>query len=308
MVQHTGPKTVVFTDGTKSGSSTFIVTSASLATPTVNAPALVPSGSTTVNTLVAVSTTVSGGSGTPTGTVQFQVKIGAGAWTDIGSAVALVSGGASTSYTPLTADSYQFQAIYGGDGTYNGATSGATPLTVSNAAPVLDHFTFTAISDPQTTGVAYSITITAIDQYGATFTGYTGNPTLTSTSWTGTKQLGAFTLGTKTGPVTSTNTGSTSITATDGSTTGTSNTFTVSNAATVAITITSSTTGAGFVTVDGNAYYNSTDVQLGTCRIAHNRSAFTSFRRCWHTIRLHKLERRLSDNHTATQFQAQQQQ
>ena len=64
--------------------------------------------------------------------------IGAGAWTDFGSPVALDgSGQAPTNYTPLTADSYQFQAIYSGDGTYNGATSGTTSLTVTAVPPTV---------------------------------------------------------------------------------------------------------------------------------------------------------------------------
>jgi flagellin-like protein len=228
-----GIKTVIFSTGTKSASSAFAVTTPIKATPTVSDPTLSPSGTVTVNTPVTISTTVSGGSGTPTGTALFQVKIGTGAWTDIGTAITLGSGAASTTYTPATADSYQFQVIYSGDSNYNGATSDTTSLTVNLPASVLDHFNFATISSPQTTGTAYSVTITAIDQYGATLTSYTGNPALTSTSWTGNLQLGAFASGTKTGTVTSTVAGSTSIIATDGSKIGTSNTFTVSNPAPV---------------------------------------------------------------------------
>ena len=46
-------------------------------------------------------------------------KIGTGSWANIGSAVTLTSGSASTTYTPATVDSYQFQVIYNGDTNYN---------------------------------------------------------------------------------------------------------------------------------------------------------------------------------------------
>ncbi len=100
--------------------------------PNVPAPSL-SQNPVVVSHSVTVSSVVSGVSGvTPTGSVTFQVKIGAGSWTNIGSAVTLVSGGASTTYTPATVDTYQFQVIYSGDGNYLGATSSATSLTVSS--------------------------------------------------------------------------------------------------------------------------------------------------------------------------------
>ncbi|MBN1678456.1 MAG: Ig-like domain repeat protein [Candidatus Thermoplasmatota archaeon] len=74
----------------------------------------------------------------PTGTVQFQVKVGAGPWMDLGSPVVLVSGQAtSDAYTPLSAGQYWFRAIYSGDANYNGGQSGAEeePLSVDKATP-----------------------------------------------------------------------------------------------------------------------------------------------------------------------------
>jgi hypothetical protein len=71
----------------------------------------------------------------PTGTVQFYVKVGAGAWTPLGAPVELVNGqAASIDYTPATGGSYWFKAVYSGDSNYLGASSGETdePLTVYN--------------------------------------------------------------------------------------------------------------------------------------------------------------------------------
>jgi hypothetical protein len=57
--------------------------------------------------------------------------------------------------------------------------AGATALVhAETATPVLDHFEFDTIGNPQTTGVEFNIRMTAKDQYGATFTGYSGAGTL----------------------------------------------------------------------------------------------------------------------------------
>ncbi len=117
-----------------------------------------------------------------------------------------------------------------GSGVTITATGGSPSKTgTSNSFTVnpgaLAKFAFATIST-QTTGTAYSITVTAQDANGNTVTSYVGNPGLISSSWVGTKNLGAFTSGTRTGSVTSTVAGSTTITATDG-VTGTSNSFTV---------------------------------------------------------------------------------
>jgi hypothetical protein len=76
----------------------------------------------------------------PTGTVQFYVKVGAGAWVPLGAPVMLVNGQAmSIDYTPLAAGSYWFMATYSGDSNYVGASSGEAdePLTVGPATPVV---------------------------------------------------------------------------------------------------------------------------------------------------------------------------
>jgi FlaG/FlaF family flagellin (archaellin) len=55
----------------------------------------------------------------------------------------------------------------------------AYPAGEERVPPVFDHFEFDTISSPQTSGVPFSITIRAMDQYGNPFTGYSGANTLT---------------------------------------------------------------------------------------------------------------------------------
>jgi FlaG/FlaF family flagellin (archaellin) len=82
----------------------------------------------------------------------------------------------------------------------NGA--GTITATFNPIAPVLDHFDFSTISSPQTAGTAFSITITAKDASGNTFTSYTGTNTLTVSSGTiSPTSTTAFTAGVWTGSV-----------------------------------------------------------------------------------------------------------
>jgi large repetitive protein len=137
------------------------------AAPTVPAPTVTPNPD-TVNNPVSVSVTVSGVTGvTPTGTATFQVQIGAGSFADIGSAVALVAGAASTPYTPLTADSYQFRVTYSGDGNYNGATGSATTV------PVVAGLSASILPTSWTMDAGQSKTFTATGAGGSgSYTGY----------------------------------------------------------------------------------------------------------------------------------------
>jgi hypothetical protein len=57
----------------------------------------------------------------------------------------------------------------------------AQAQTSSPEPAVLDHFSFDYISDGQTVGVPFKITITAMDQYNHTFTSYNGTNTLDAT-------------------------------------------------------------------------------------------------------------------------------
>jgi titin len=79
-------------------------------------------------TFTASVTGTGGGSGTPTGTVQFLVD---GA--NFGNPVALVGGGASLATAALSVGPHVIAAVYGGDGNFTGSTS--SPTTVSVVAP-----------------------------------------------------------------------------------------------------------------------------------------------------------------------------
>ena len=101
--------------------------------------------------------------------------------------------------------------------------------TIDFTTGPLHHFTFNTISSPQTTGITFSITITAKDQYENTVTSYTGTNTLSDTTNTiSPNSTGSFTNGVWTGNVTITNvqTGVT-IATTGANKSGTSNSFDV---------------------------------------------------------------------------------
>ena len=120
-----------------------------------------------------------------------------------------------------TADDYTVSATYGGKTGYADIT------VVAGAAAAFD---FTTIAG-QTAGTAFSITITAYDQYGNIAAGYTGTATLSDTSTTITPTTtAAFVSGVNTTSVTVTQAGTDAITATDGLVTDTSNSFTVAAA------------------------------------------------------------------------------
>ncbi len=109
----------------------------------------------------------------PTGTVQFFVQIGAGSF-NLFSTKTLDSSGQATSdsYTPLTAGSYHFKAVYSGDSNYNGAQSGdaAEPLSVGPATPTVT----TQLSDTSITlGASITDTVT-VTGLGSPFPAPTG--------------------------------------------------------------------------------------------------------------------------------------
>ena len=138
-----------------------------IATPTVPAPTLNPSGSTTVGASVSLSVTVSGGGAVPSGTATFQVKIGSGSFSTI-SAVSLNSGGsASTTYIPQSVGSYQFQVIYSGDSNYAAATSSAASLTVNKGSALVGTATFSPAS-PILLGTSVTVSVSVTSPNGAT--------------------------------------------------------------------------------------------------------------------------------------------
>jgi hypothetical protein len=219
-----------------SGDSNYNGATGAATSLTVNkANAVVPAPSVSsnpifVNNAVTVTVTISGFSGgaTPTGTVTFQTKIGSGSWTTIGSAVSLNNGLASTNYVPQTADTYQFQAVYGGDSNYNGATGDALSV-VSDFAP-LNHFVFSTVGT-QVAGTSFNIIITAKDASNNTLTNYVGTNTLNISTGTISPTItGIFSSGVWTGSVILTHAGSGITLFTTGSNmSGASNLFTVNS-------------------------------------------------------------------------------
>ncbi len=122
------------------------------------------------------------GSGTPTGTVQFQIK---GA--DFGSAVTLVDGVAtSNSTSTLAIGSYVVTAIYSGDGNF---TSGTSPTVTQSVQP--DYSTTSISSQPDPTVYGQPVTFTATVQDVAPGTAV---PTGTVTFMNGSTALGTVKL------------------------------------------------------------------------------------------------------------------
>jgi flagellin-like protein len=136
----------------------------------------------------------------------------------------------------------------------SGSGKSGTSLSFTVYTPAIDHYTITANSYTQTAGTAFSITITAIDQNGAVYTGTVPTNTLT-VSGGGTispTNPGAFTNGVCTPSVTLTKAGSFTITAGDGKATGTSNSFTISPGALASLTMTGTPTSV----TAGSAFSN----------------------------------------------------
>ncbi len=108
----------------------------------------------------------------------------------------------------------------------------STGITVNPAA--LDHFIFNSVG-AQIGGSAFSLTVTAQDAFGNTVTGYIGMPSLTySAGSINPGIMNAFVSGVGSTSVTVSLAGSSvTITATDGTNTGTSNSFTVAHASAV---------------------------------------------------------------------------
>jgi hypothetical protein len=233
------------------------------ANPTVPAP-LVDPNSVVVNNTVTVSVTISGFSdgATPTGTATFQVKIGTGSWTTIGSAVSLSSSSASTTYIPPTVGSYQFRVVYNGDSNYNGATGSAVSVTVNFPPP--HHFEFSSFGT-QAAGTSFNIIITAKDASNNTLPNYIGANTLNvSTGTVSPTVTGLFSSGVWVGSVTVTGAGSGVTLFTTGSgVSGTSNIFTVNSGAlehfTFAPISSPQTAGSAFsITVTAKDVYGNT--------------------------------------------------
>jgi len=103
------------------------------------------------------------------------------------------------------------------------------PAGSAKTAPALHHFQFNTISSPQVADGDFAITITAIDQYGDTFTDYTDINTLSASVGTVTPAAtGAFSNGVWSGLVSVSDANPSVVLYTTGaSKTGTSNSFEV---------------------------------------------------------------------------------
>ncbi len=126
-----------------------------------------------------------------------------------------------------------------------GKSGSSNAFNVNPAA--LDHFTLDAINSPRTAGTAFNLTITAKDAYENTITSYSGTATISNTTGTiSPTTAGAFSNGVRTESVTITKAASSDqITVTDGTKTGTSNTFTVDAGALNYIVIEDAPDGTG---------------------------------------------------------------
>ena len=159
-----------------------------------------PVTSVPAGTTVHDQATVTGGLGTPTGTVTFS-------WFTNGTCTApaaatsgpfpldasgVADAPASFPQTPSPAGSFAFQATYSGDGTYTASTGACEPLTVTPVASI----TVTVIHDAAHAPVT-SVPAGTMVHDQATVTGGLGTPTGTVTfSW--------FTNGTCTAPAAAT--------------------------------------------------------------------------------------------------------
>ena len=132
------------------------------------------------------------------------------------------------------------KGVWTGSVKVTGAGSGVTLFTTGSGmsgtsnsfivnSGILNSFTFNTVTSPQSTGSAFSITVTAKDTYGNTVTSYTGAPSLTySAGQISPGIMNAFVNGVGSTSVTLTGSGSdVTITATEGTYSGVSNSFTV---------------------------------------------------------------------------------
>jgi hypothetical protein len=177
---------------TSTATATATATSTATPTPAKQTPTVVtqihnasetPVTTVTAGTSVHDKATVTGTSGTPTGTVTFTwytassactgASVGAGTVTLDGSGVAHPS----STETPTAAGSYSFKAHYNGNTNYAEADSACESLTVT--AGTAASLTLAAATTAPTEGSADNLTITAKDSYGNTATGYTGSHNLT---------------------------------------------------------------------------------------------------------------------------------
>ncbi|MEO8193229.1 MAG: Ig-like domain repeat protein, partial [Gemmatimonadales bacterium] len=117
------------TNGSGTNLSTLTIAYGASATTTAVTSTINPS---TFGQSVTFTATVSSGSGTPTGSVQF--KDGAA---NLGSPVTLLAGSATFATSALVAGAHSITAVYTATGVFTGSTSPALTQTVNKATPVV---------------------------------------------------------------------------------------------------------------------------------------------------------------------------
>ena len=236
-----GSQTVTATDtvtSTTTGTSAAIAVSAAAATHfTVSAPSTATAGTAfnvTVTALDQYGNTATG----YTGTVKFTSTDAAAS---LPANSTLTSGIGTFSVTLKTVGSSQ--TVTATDTVTSSINGTSAAIAVSAAAAT--HFTVSAPSTA-TAGTAFNVTVTALDQYGNTATGYTGTVKFTSTD--GAALLPAnstLTSGVGTFSVTLETAGNQTVTATDtvtSSITGTSGTISVTASGTTHFSVTAPST------------------------------------------------------------------
>ncbi|HXA18384.1 MAG TPA: lamin tail domain-containing protein [Thermoanaerobaculia bacterium] len=211
----TGAQSIDAGDGSISGSANLTVNPPPATHFSLSAPANVTSGvafNVTVTALDASNATVP----SYTGTVHFTSSSTGSLPADY----TFNGGDAGTHIFSVTLTTTGSQSITAGDG----SISGSTNTTV--APPPATHFSVSAPANV-TSGVAFNVTVTALDVSNATVPGYTGTVHFTSSSAGTLPADYTFTggdAGTHIFSVTLTTTGAQSVTATDGGITGSANT------------------------------------------------------------------------------------
>ncbi len=166
------------------------------------------------------------------------------------------------------------------------ATQGSTTGTSGSftVSPGAAHSFSVPTPATQTAGTAFNVTLTEVDPYGNTATGYTGSQTVTFTGPASSPAGNApsypaavtFTAGTGTASITLYDAQTTTLTATQGSTTGTSGSFTVSGLGVSRLAITSgpvsgassATANLGPVTVQEQDQYGNATTSAETVSLS----------------------------------------
>ncbi|WP_245556976.1 Ig-like domain-containing protein [Jongsikchunia kroppenstedtii] len=135
-------------EGTRGPAVTVQAPATQNTTTTLQAPGTATTGQ-AVNLTASVSPSAAGG------TVQFKDN-----GSNIGAPVAVANGSATLSQTFNTAGAHSITAVYSGGDGYNGSSSAASTVTVSDPAPV-DQDTTTTLQAPGTATTGQAVNLTA---------------------------------------------------------------------------------------------------------------------------------------------------